>query len=167
MKSHASKREARVGILFATVFVFSAVGIGIFAVLHANQLEPVPPQSVPQVTSEQNTPFYALAIHAVKTGQTDQVNQTKQVTIDVAINNPSNQPMQIAPGLQMLLINNDGQAYPMTAKYLPVGAVIGGQLNAKASKTYAVDFEIPLATNPKALNFQLDASYRPVQLGVE
>ncbi len=167
MKSHAPKREARIGILFAVVFVFSAVGIGIFAVLHANQLEPVTPQSVPQVTSDQNAPFYALAIHGVKAGQTDQVNQTKQVTIDIAINNPSNQPVQIAPGLQMLLIASDGQAYPMTAKYLPVGTVVGGQLNPKTSKTYVVDFEIPLTASPKALNFQLDASYRPVQLGIE
>ncbi|MGZ6004752.1 MAG: hypothetical protein ACXWLH_01230 [Candidatus Saccharimonadales bacterium] len=160
------KQSTREGLIFVAMFVVTAASIGVYQLIHAQPVGKPLTQEVPAASKDQKAPFYSMFISSAKTISTDEQAQTKQVTVEVAIVNPTNSPMQIAPGLQMLLIDGDGIGYPMTAKYLPVGTVIGGQLDAGATKTYPIDFELPINSTPKAFNFQLDASYKPIQLDI-
>ncbi len=160
------KQSAREGLVFVAMFVVTAGGIGLYQFIHANPLDNPTTQNLPATSSEQLKPFYSIYVTSARAVSFDQTNQTKQVTVNVNIINPSDKPMQISPGLQMLLVDTNGVSYPMTAKYLPVGKVVGGQLNAKSNKAYSIDFELPANATAKTFSFQLDASYNPIQVDI-
>jgi hypothetical protein len=105
-----------------------------------------------------HTGLYQLNINKVITISSDIKNKTKRVTTEVQLKNLSGSTLQISPGLQMFLVDQNGSRYNVTAKFLAPGVNIGGPLATNASRTQGIDFEIPTNSTPQKFIFQLDSS---------
>jgi hypothetical protein len=81
-----------------------------------------------------------------------------RVTTQMGVTNKTNTTLQIAPGLQVFLTSNTGTIYPITARYLTPGVVLGGELAANSYMLLNLDFDIPQAEQPSTITFQLDLS---------
>jgi hypothetical protein len=105
-----------------------------------------------------SAPQYQLSVDKLITSIPDTASNTQRVTIKISIKNLSGKILQISPGLQMFIIDQNKTSYNATAKYLPFGLTVGGPLANSASRTQDIDFEIPKTSVPKQFIFQLDGS---------
>jgi hypothetical protein len=108
---------------------------------------------------------------SVKTGEVqtyiaDPISQLKRTSIPLTITNNSGKILQISPGLQMQLIDSSGASYPMTAKYLSSGSVIGGPLASAKTWVSAIDFDLPSGSTAAKLIYQPDGSNLPLAIGL-
>lgn len=102
--------------------------------------------------------FYTVNVSAMRVTSPEQNISVKRATATVTVLNTSDEVLQIAPGLQMFLVSNAGTVYPMTARYLKPGVVLGGALAAKSSTTLNVDYDLPVNETPKTFTFQADSA---------
>lgn len=81
-----------------------------------------------------------------------------KVSVQLSVTNKTSSAFQISPGLQLALTSSTGKIYPVTARYLTPGVVIGGELAGSNEMLLNVDFDIPQAEQPGSIAFQLDLS---------
>jgi hypothetical protein len=81
-----------------------------------------------------------------------------RVGLQIGVTNKTANTLQIAPGLQMFLASNTGKVYPITARYVSPGVVIGGPLAGNSYTQMNIDFDLPASEQPESLTFQEDLS---------
>lgn len=96
----------------------------------------------------------------------DTVTQKLRITVKLSIKNTSGTVLQISPGLQMSIIDQNKTAFQATAKFLPFGTVVGGPVNPSTTNALTVDFEIPLKSTPKQFAFQKDGSSQVLKVAL-
>ncbi len=86
------------------------------------------------------------------------VGQNQRVTVTAVVDNQSGSVVQISPGLQFWITDENGIQYPYTAEYIDPQTVLGGPLIPNESTTLLLDFSLPAEATFKTLQFQSNAS---------
>lgn len=102
--------------------------------------------------------FYDVKVVGIQQQQAVAGEATKRVSLQVGVTNKTAQTLQIAPGLQMFLTSNTGKIYPITARYMTPGVLIGGPLAANGYTSLSIDYEISASEQPASFSFQEDLS---------
>ncbi len=145
--------------------VAAIVFVALFAVIGGNRLlNNSSADSLGQLLSSASS--IGLDVNVVQTQQyqVDSSTQQKRVSVALNIDNNSAQVLQISPGLQMQLIDDQGNSHPMTAKYISAGQVVGGPLAAGQNWTDSIDFDLPAERTPSKLIYQPESASWPIQL---
>jgi hypothetical protein len=103
-----------------------------------------------------------LKVSAVHEYSVDSIDLNKRVSITLSITNNTGKILQISPGLQMQLLDENSRGYPVTAAYLPAGEIIGGPLASGKSWAASIDFSIPQTVTPTMLEYLPDGSANPI-----
>lgn len=113
-----------------------------------------------------HSPTIDLKVDSVKVYPANPVSQLERTTVTISIANSGQSVLQLAPGLQMQLIDNTGQSHPMTASYLPAGFIVGGPLQPGNSWTQQIDFNLSPAETPATFIYQPDGQPSPIEVNL-
>jgi hypothetical protein len=161
-----ANRTGRLVLPVISVMAVAVMGAGMLHASHALDTSSENFKSaLGSADSQPTTKSSACCVVSLdKTVITD--SSDRHITATVTVHNNTNATLQIAPGLQMSLVDATGTVHPYTAVYLPAGASVGGPLAASASRTEKLDFALGASDQPKLFVFQLDAATEPLIVGL-
>jgi hypothetical protein len=163
MRQIIGVRKLHIGVPATVLLIALLAGLILSGISSTSQ-----PRSskTPVLGASIQTDKYQLAVNNEVVGQPNVTSQEKRVTVAITLTNLSASTLQISPGLQMTLIDQNAASYPMTANYLAYQQIIGGPLDPKARASYDIDFDIPANATPAAFSFQLDGGSQSSLIGL-